>query len=121
MVVTYINNIINLLPHKKYLVLGVMDNIRFSNIASIMTYYRRHYGSHFVNIRQYLLDYGIDDAEAAGMIRTPEQETQDATDIANGTIPSSLRSDEVHLNSWGYTVVGKYVYKIILGRGWLNG
>lgn len=109
----HLDNIINLLPHKKYLVLGVMQNIKFSNIGNIMTYFRRHYGNHFVNIRQYLLDYGLADA---GITPT----AQDTTDISNGTIPTSLRSDETHLNADGYTVVGNYLYKLINENGWLD-
>ena len=109
----HIDNIISLLPHKKYLVLGVMNNVKFTNIGNVMTYYRRHYGNHFVNIRQYLLDYGLSDA---GITPT----AQDTTDIANGTIPTSLRSDTVHLNASGYTVVGNYLYKLIQENGWLE-
>lgn len=109
----YIDNIINLLPHKKYLVVGLMADHLFTNLDNILTYFRRNYGSHFVNIRQYLLDYGLSDA---GITPT----AQDTTDIANGTIPTSLRSDATHLNAAGYTVVGNYLYKVINENGWLE-
>jgi lysophospholipase L1-like esterase len=68
-----------------------------------------------VNIRQYLLDYGLADAGI-----TPTE--QDLTDIANGMVPQSLRptGDSYHLNAAGYTVVGKYLYKYVKQLGWID-
>lgn len=35
---------------------------------------------------------------------------QDATDVANGMIPSSLRADATHLNAAGYAIVASQIY-----------
>ncbi len=110
-----IDTIIKNLHHTKYLVLGVMNVEKFTNIDNITIYYRRRYGNHYINIRQYLLDYGLADANI-----TPT--SQDETDISNGMVPQSLRpnGDSYHLNAAGYTVVGKYLYNYIKQLGWIN-
>lgn len=69
------------------------------------------FGPSFVDIRRYLIDFGLRDA---GITPT----TQDQTDITHDVVPSSLRSDKIHLNAAGYTVVGNYVARLIRGRHW---
>lgn len=44
---------------------------------------------------------------------------QDVTDYANKVVPSSLRSDAIHLNNAGYAVVAAAVASHITSRGWL--
>lgn len=43
---------------------------------------------------------------------------QDATDVSNGVIPTSLRADSTHLNSAGYAVVAQGVKDLIDAKGW---
>ena len=99
-----IDSIIRTLKHKNYIVLSLTSKYRFNDVVQINILLEKHYGNHFLNIRDYLLNYGLDDAEI-----TPTE--QDTTDIANGEIPSSLRADNMHLNRYGYTVVANQVYK----------
>lgn len=62
------------------------------------------FGDHCINIVDYLINFGLADAGLTA-------KTQDSTDIANYFIPDQLRSDKVHLNSAGYAVVARQVYK----------
>lgn len=70
------------------------------------------YGSLYVDVNSYLsspqvwIDSGV----------TPT--ATDATDQANGVIPTSLRYNGGHLNGAGYTAVAKMVGDIIEAQGW---
>lgn len=70
------------------------------------------YGFRFINVRQYLIDYGLADA---GITPT----SQDLSDIAAGLVPSSLRSDGTHFNNAGYAVVAKIVFERLKQLGWV--
>ena len=72
-----------------------------------------YFGDHYLDIRDYLLEYGLADADV-----TPTQ--QDTTDISNGEIPTSLRIDTVHFNTAGYTVIANCVYKKGVELGYWN-
>lgn len=63
-----------------------------------------HFGNHFIDIRSYLLSYGLADAQI-----TPTE--QDIKDIDNGAVPASLRIDAVHFNDAGYAIIGNQVYR----------
>jgi lysophospholipase L1-like esterase len=95
---------------KNYLVIGLTAKVRFADLADCNTYMQRHFGTRFIDISRYILQYGLQDESI-----TPT--AQDNTDIANGEIPTSLRTDSVHLNRYGYDIVAKQVYK----RGQLLG
>lgn len=69
------------------------------------------FGPAYVDIRRYLIDYGLRDAAI-----TPT--AQDLIDIGHDVVPLSLRSDKIHLNAAGYTVVGNYVARLIRARHW---
>jgi len=69
------------------------------------------FGTNFIDIRRYLIDFGLRDAGIAPTM-------QDQTDITHDVVPSSLRFDKLHLNSAGYSVVGNYVARLIRGRHW---
>ncbi|MGV2947505.1 SGNH/GDSL hydrolase family protein [Acinetobacter sp. AGC35] len=70
------------------------------------------YGSRFINVRKYLIEYGLADA---GITPT----AQDTADIAAGLVPSSLRSDGTHFNNAGYAVVAKIVFERLKQLGWV--
>ena len=95
---------------KNYLVIGLTAKVRFADLVDCNTYMQRHFGTRFIDISRYILQYGLQDESI-----TPT--AQDNTDIANGEIPTSLRTDSVHLNRYGYDIVAKQVYK----RGQLLG
>jgi hypothetical protein len=70
------------------------------------------FGRRFVDARSYIISYGLADA-----LITPT--SQDTADIAGDTIPVSLRSDGVHMNAAGYTIVGKLVAARLRELGWV--
>ena len=72
-----------------------------------------HYGNNFFNTRDMLSQYGM---SVAGL--TPTE--TDRSEIASGAVPTSLRYDNVHLNSTGYTVLGKMLANKIRSLGFLN-
>ena len=87
----------------KYIVMGLTSKAYMQDYADVNKLLARKYGVHFLDLASYILQYGLDDA---GITPT----AQDVTDIANGEMPNSLRADEVHFNSAGYTVIGDLLY-----------
>lgn len=53
------------------------------------------------------------------LVRSGTGTGQDATDAANDVIPTSLRSDSIHLNTAGYGVVAAAIFKFLTTKGWL--
>ena len=70
------------------------------------------FGRRFIPIRQYMVKYGLADA---GITPT----AQDIIDMANGTVPSSLRVDPTHWNASGYTILGHVVFQRLIELEWL--
>jgi len=68
------------------------------------------YGRRFIDARRYLIDYGLQDAKI-----TPT--AQDTADVSADIVPSSLRSDAIHLNAIGYQLVGQLVYDRLVEIG----
>ena len=99
-----IGTIINRNESQKYIVMGLTSKYVYADYADVNTLLSRHFGYHFLDIADYILKYGLDDA---GITPT----SQDTQDIANGEMPSSLRADDVHFNSAGYNVIGDLLYK----------
>jgi hypothetical protein len=94
------------LGHQNYLVLGILNGDyanEYSGQSSYVTLTTLNsdlssiYGSHYIDIRAYLVahyDSGI---------------TQDVIDYGRDIVPSSLRSDSLHLNTAGYALVAERV------------
>ena len=74
--------------------------------------YFEEFGNRCVFIRDYLVEFGLQDA---GITPT----AQDLTDISNGVIPTSLRADAVHFTADGYTILAQQVYNKLEQLGWL--
>lgn len=70
------------------------------------------FGRRFIPIRQYMVKYGLADA---GITPT----SQDLIDMANGTVPSSLRVDAVHWVAAGYTILGNLVFQRLIELEWV--
>lgn len=87
----------------KYIILGLTTGSNTER-ASLEKTMQNAFGLHYLNTRKYLYMYGLSDANI-------KPTTQDKNDIKNGIVPNSLRSDGVHLNDKGYTVLGNIVYK----------
>lgn len=62
------------------------------------------FGEHFVNLRLYLVEHGL---EVAGLEATPEDEEAAQT----GCVSEQLRFDETHMNGYGYYVWAKAIYE----------
>jgi len=93
---------IDFLKVKNYIIIGMTAKVYMPDVAGINDILRKEYGFRFLDIRQYILNYGLADA---GITPT----TQDNTDIANGEIPTSLRADTVHFLQAGYNIVAQQV------------
>ena len=61
------------------------------------------FGKHFVNVRSYLSARAIYDE---GITPT----TDDLAEMAEGKVPTSLRSDATHLNDNGYHALATLIY-----------
>ena len=97
---------------KKYVVMGISygdDQSREDDDKAMQA----EFGNHFFPTRKMLVKYGLD---VQGITPT----SQDETDIASGTVPTSLRSDHIHLNADGYTALGKMLASFIVGIGYAN-
>ena len=70
------------------------------------------FGRRFIPIRQYMVKYGLADA---GITPT----AQDLIDMANGTVPSSLRVDPTHWGAAGYTILGNVVFQRLIEMEWV--
>lgn len=71
------------------------------------------YGRNVVDDRQYLIDYGLDDA---GLTPT----AQDQADRTAWNVPTSLRMDGIHLSTTALGIVAKLVADRMVELGWLT-
>jgi len=113
--IDYVQNVIDAIPslEKRYLVLPPFKSASFTvgtdthtQLLAYHTLLKRKYKDRYVPVFEKLV--------ASYNPSIP----QDVTDSANGVIPSSLRTDSVHLNDAGYLIVAETV-KLQLDRlGW---
>lgn len=79
-----------------------------SDVAETNEKMAKEWGSHFLNLYDYILEYGLADENL-----TPTQADSEA--IAKGEMPPSLIYQDdgynVHFNRYGYDIVGKQLYK----------
>lgn len=85
---------------------------RPTNNDAADTLWVNEFGERVILARKYLVEYGLADA---GITPT----SQDITDMAAGTVPTSLRADAVHWTAAGYTILGKLVFQRMKELGWL--
>ena len=69
------------------------------------------FGLKYLKLKEILVNYGL---VYANLSPTP----QDLEDIANYTIPSSLRVDATHFNEIGYSVIAKIIYERVKELNW---
>lgn len=112
--ISVIDSMIKHIGHDRYVVFTKwVTNGTETGLAADDAAMLKHYGNKLFPMRKMLVNYGLD---LMGI--TPTE--QDTTDIAAGTIPSSLRSDSVHLNADGYTAVGKFLADKIRSLGYMT-
>lgn len=99
-------------PVNLWLRLGFSTGTDASQAANDATFLKK-YGVRYVNHRKYLSSYAA--LTHAGIAPTP---TDDA-DIAEGRVPTSLRSDATHLNAAGQAEKAFYVAQRLLDLGWI--
>jgi hypothetical protein len=100
--VSQLQRMAGFLQTERYLVIGLtaLTVAQYANLDARMA---RAFGRKFLDLRGYMLSYGLADA---GITPT----AQDSADIAAGKIPSSLRYDQTHFNDAGYAIAGAQVY-----------
>ena len=95
----------------KYIVMGLSSGSTTSS-SDEESQMLIKYGVHYFNTRNMLSKYGM-----TIMNLTPT--TSDENEMSNGEVPSSLRSDSVHLNANGYTALGKMLAQKIRACGYV--
>lgn len=98
---------------KKYIVIGLTSKAYHQDIEVKNQKMALAFGKHFLDIRQYILEYGLADAGI-------EPTEQDLTNITNGEVPSSLLVDNVHGNDYFYDIIANQVYKFGQGLAYWN-
>ena len=95
----------------KYIIMGLSSGNSASK-ADEEAQMLSKYGVHYFNTRHMLSKYGMNI-----MNLTPTN--SDTIEMNNGEVPSSLRSDSVHLNANGYTALGKMLAQKIRACGYV--
>lgn len=101
-----------------FLVLSVLNtglepvgSARFAAVMRINQTLAQKYGSDFIDLRRYLMDQALTDANL------PADDEAKAS-LAKGLIPSSLRKDWIHLSDLVDGLVAKYIANTIKSRQW---
>lgn len=96
----------------RFLILGVLTastelagNAYYYNAINLNNLLRREFPNEFIDVRRELILAG-------------QPSGQDLVDRGYDVVPSSLRSDTLHLNDAGYAVVAAVLAREILARGW---
>lgn len=95
----------------KYIIMGLSSGSSASR-ADEEAQMLSKYGVHYFNTRYMLSKYGMNI-----MNLTPT--SSDTIEMNKGEVPSSLRSDSVHLNANGYTALGKMIAQKIRACGYV--
>lgn len=97
---------------EKYVVIG-LTNGNYDSWKNTNGTLAEAFGENFLDAKAYMTSEQA--LEDAGI--TPTQ--QDITDLANGMIPTSLRSDSTHFNDAGYALLAQQVYVKLQELGYL--
>lgn len=96
----------------KYVIVGLTCASKMPEIDAVNMALANEFGDNFLDIRSYMISYGVEDA---GLSVTEG----DLEDIARGEIPRSLRSDYVHGNRHFYRLLAEQVYRKMQYLGYL--
>ena len=100
----YIDAMVDHSKNKKYIVVGLTSKSLHPDVATKNGTLQRKYMEHFLDIRTYILEYGLLDANI-----TPTE--ADTSAIESGEMPPSLLADNVHFNDKGYDIIANQIYK----------
>lgn len=107
-VLNRIDNMIDILNVDRYIVIGNISEeenpVANANAVKLNKLQAEKYSSHFIDAKYLLINYGL---QSMGI--TPTE--QDKTDISENRVPTSLRSDNIHLNAKGYAYIAQIVYE----------
>lgn len=109
--IAIIDSMIKHIGHDRYVILGLTSGTNTSRETDD-NQMLAHYGNKFFPTRKLLVNYGL---TINGLTPT----SQDESDIAAGTVPTSLRSDSVHMNDYGYIAIGKMLADKIRSLGYV--
>lgn len=98
---------------ERYIVVGLTSLALVPDVAAINEALSEEFGEHFLDIRSYLLESGLSDAQI-----TPTED--DKADLQAGEIPSSLRVDIVHGNSAFYRIIGEQIFEKLEVLGYIS-
>lgn len=101
----------NKVSNKKFIIIG-LHKIGANSGKTYESLMRNTFGNKFFNIREYACSNMIYDAGI-----TPTED--DLTNMANGICPSSLLYDGTHFNPKSNVAIGKMIYKMIVGLGYI--
>nr|DAF72610.1 MAG TPA: lysophospholipase L1-like protein [Caudoviricetes sp.] len=104
--------IVNFLNTDKYLFIGLTTGTKEER-ESLEQLMGNTFGGHYINMRDYLVSYGLSDNSL-----TPTKEDSEA--IKNGKVPPQLLSDSVHGNSYFYKSMAIEIYNRGLCMGYWN-
>lgn len=107
----YIDSVISEAATNYYLVLGLTVDEDNGKIATYNTAAKAKYREHFVDLKDFLVNYGL-------TVMNMSPTSEDTERIAAGNIPSSLLADNVHFTADGYTAIGKCIIDKIYGLGY---
>lgn len=107
--INQIKNAIEYLGCEKYLVIAYNTNTHNTTWENYILKFKEVFGSRYLDVRQYMLDYGLADA---GLSPTEA----DTASIQKGIIPPSLKKDgdNTHYNYLGYKVLGALISKRLI-------
>lgn len=103
-VISAIHACVDYVGTDKYIILSSPIDGNYEQYSELFVKMATEFGCHFINVFDYLLNYGLEDS---GIVATDA----DTENLANGRIPTSLRYDGVHLNAAGYDSVARCVYQ----------
>lgn len=97
---------------ERYVVIGLTYAGGIEEIDTVNDILSNEYEDHFVDIRKYMIHFGLEDAQL-------EVTGGDREDIKNGEIPRSLRRDYVHGNAHFYRLLAGQIYRRMQYLGYL--
>jgi lysophospholipase L1-like esterase len=87
----------------RYIIIGLHTGTKDSR-AELETAMKSAFGSHYINLREYMATEGLKDADI-------EATSEDLALMAEGATPKSLLNDKIHFNAKGYELLGNLVYE----------
>lgn len=110
--ISKLDNIVSHIENSKYIVIGLHSG-NLSNRNEQEAALEKHFGDKFFNWRQYastnaLYDFGV------------TVTTSDTSAMTSGSMPPSLLTDSVHMNSGGYMILGYKIWERMNQLGYFD-